>query len=298
MLIFINDYLIHGIVIGSIYALGAVGVSLVFGNLRFANFAHGSLMTIGAYFALAIMHNTGLPIMLALPLAMVLTGLLCVGLDKAFIRPFRASATIIPLIASFGLALMIQSAVQMIWGPGMHAYFPGQITRPVEIIEGLRVSPRHMWMVAAALLFMLALHLLLTRTKIGKAMRAMADNAELARLTGIDTERVIVATWLIAGALACAAGVMLGLDTQLRPMMGFELLLPIFAAAIVGGIGQPYGAMAGGLLIGIAQELVSYSWLGTGPLISPSYKEGVAFAIMVLVLLIRPSGIFRGRVYS
>jgi branched-chain amino acid transport system permease protein len=298
VLFFINDYLIPGIVIGCIYSMGAIGVSLVFGNLRFANFAHGALMTIGAYFALTFLRLTGLPLVAVLPLAMLATGLLCVALDRLFLRPFRASATIISLIASFGLALMIQSSVQLIWGVGLQSYVPGVIQRPIMVFDAVRISPRHIWIIASAMVLMLLLHLLLSRTKIGKAMRAMSDSAELARLTGIDTERVIVATWMIAGGLAAAAGVMLGYDTQLKPMMGFEILLPIFAAAILGGIGQPYGAMAGGLVIGIAQELVSYPWIGTAPLISPSYKEGVAFAIMVIMLIWRPSGLFKGRVYT
>jgi branched-chain amino acid transport system permease protein len=144
---------------------------------------------------------------------------------------------------------------------------------------------------------MLALHLLLTRTKTGKAMRAMSDSPELARLSGIDTEKVVRATWLIAGALAAAAGTLLGMDTQVTPTMGFNILLPVFAAAILGGIGQPYGAMAGGLVIGIAQEAVAFPWIAGRPLIDPSYKEGVAFALMVAILIVRPSGLFRGRVF-
>lgn len=297
MLFFINDYLIPGIVLGCIYALGAIGVSLVFGNLRFANFAHGALMTIGAYFALSLLWTTGLPLIAVLPGAMLLTGLLCIALDRLFLKPFRASPPIIALIASFGLALMIQSSVQLFWGVGLQSYLPGVIQRPMLLFDSIRISPRHIWIIASALALMLLLHLLLSRTRIGKAMRAMSDSAELARLTGIDTEKVILATWLIAGGLAAAAGVLLGYDTQLKPMMGFEILLPIFAAAILGGIGSPYGAMAGGLVIGIAQELVAFPWLGTGPLISPSYKEGVAFAIMVIMLIWRPSGLFKGRVF-
>jgi branched-chain amino acid transport system permease protein len=287
MLIFINDYLIHGIVIGSIYALGAVGVSLVFGNLRFANFAHGSLMTIGAYFALSFLRATGLPLIAVLPLAMLATGLLCVALDRLFLRPFRASATIISLIASFGLALMIQSSVQLIWGVGLQSYVPGVIQRPILLLDTIRLSPRHMWIIGSALTLMVLLHLLLTHTKIGKAMRAMSDSAELARLTGIDTEKVIFATWMIAGALAAAAGVLLGYDTQLRPMMGFEILLPVFAAAIVGGIGRPYGAIAGGMLVGIATELSTAVLL-------PAYKPAVAFALLVITLIVRPTGLFAG----
>jgi branched-subunit amino acid ABC-type transport system permease component len=142
---------------------------------------------------------------------------------------------------------------------------------------------------------MMAVHLLLTRTKIGKAMRATSDNPELAALTGIDTEQVIRATWVMGACLAVAAGIFLGLDTHVETMMGFKLLLPMFAAAILGGIGKPYGAVAGGLVIGIAEELSSYPWIGTEPLLPPGYKAGVAFAIMVAMLIWRPQGLFRGR---
>ncbi|MGF1500829.1 MAG: branched-chain amino acid ABC transporter permease [Paracoccaceae bacterium] len=298
VLFFLNDFLIPGIVIGSIYALGAIGVSLLFGNLRFANFGHGALMTAGAYVSLELFRATGLPILAVLPLSMVLTGLLGVAIDRVCLRPFRAEPAIISLIASIGIALMLRSAIQLVFGVDLQSFSQGGIQLPLRFFDGaLRVQEKHLWIVGTALVLMLATHLLLTRTKTGKAMRAMADSPELARLSGIDTERVIWATWMISGGLAAAAGTLLGMDTQVTPTMGFHVLLPVFAAAILGGIGQPYGAMAGGLVIGIAQEMVAFPWIGGVPLISPSYKEGVAFALMVLILIVRPSGIFRGRVF-
>jgi branched-subunit amino acid ABC-type transport system permease component len=136
----------------------------------------------------------------------------------------------------------------------------------------------------------------LIRTKIGKAMRAMADSPELARLSGIETERVIRATWIVGACLAAAAGVFLALDSHVETMLGFKILLPLFAAAILGGVGSPYGAMAGGLVIGIAEEISTYAWFGDAPVVSPGYKSGVAFALMVAMLIWRPSGLFRGRV--
>jgi len=298
LLFFVNDFLIPGIVVGSIYALGAIGVSLLFGNLRFANFAHGALMTTGAYVSLELFLVTGLPIVAVLPVSMLLTGLLGVWLDRRFLRPFRAAPSIVSLIASIGIALMLRSAVQIVWGVDVESFSAGRIEPPLRFFDGqLRVAEKHLWIVGAALVLMLALHLLLTRTKTGKAMRAMADSPELARLSGIDTERVIWATWMISGGLAAAAGPLLGMDTQVTTTMGFNILLPVFAAAILGGIGQPYGAMAGGLIIGIAQEAVAFPAFGGQSLVNPSYKEGVAFALMVLILIVRPSGLFRGRVF-
>jgi branched-subunit amino acid ABC-type transport system permease component len=173
---------------------------------------------------------------------------------------------------------------------------PG-IQRPMVFFDSLRLSPKHMLIMAAAIVLMLAVHYLLSRTKIGKAMRAMSDSPELARLTGIDTERVIRMTWIVGGALATAAGVFLAIDTHIDTNMGFKMLLPMFAAAILGGIGRPFGAVAGGLIIGIAEELSSYPWIGMEPLLNPGYKAGVAFAIMIGMLLWRPSGLFKGKVF-
>jgi len=198
------------------------------------------------------------------------------------------------VIASFGLMLMIRSVIQFFWGVQLQALQTG-IQMPLKTLLPLRFSENHLLIIGSTVLLMMAVHLVLTRTKIGKAMRATADNPELAALTGIDTELVIRATWAMGASLAVAAGVFLGLDTHVETMMGFKLLLPMFAAAILGGIGRPYGAVAGGLVIGIVEELSAYPWIGTVPLLSPGYKAGVAFGIMVLILIWKPQGLFRGR---
>lgn len=292
----INFHLIPGLVLGSIYALGAIGLTLTFGILRFANFAHGEIMTLGAYFTWTIVEMTGWHPVAALPIAMALAVPVALGIDRGFYRPFRASPTIMLVIASFGMMLMVRSVIQLIWGVQVKTVMPG-IQMPVVLFDWLRISPKHMIIIVAALALMFSVHYLLTYTKIGKAMRAMADSPELARLTGINTEAVIRATWMIGAALAAAAGVLLALDTHVHTMMGFKLLLPVFAATILGGIGRPYGAVAGGLVIGMAEELSSYNWIGMEPLLDPGYKAGVAFAIMVGMLIWRPSGLFRGRMY-
>jgi branched-chain amino acid transport system permease protein len=289
---FINFYLIPALVLGSIYTLGAIGVSLLFGILRFAHFAHGDLMTLGAYLALTAVAVAGLPVILALPIAMLASAGIAVGID----RPFRSRPTIIVVIASFGVALMVRSAVQLVWGVELESYSRG-IQRPLEALAPLRILERHIVIIAVAAALVFAMHLFLTRTKIGKAMRAMSDDPALARISGIDTERVVVWTWILGAGLAAAGGVFLGMDTDLDSYMGWDLLLPVFAAAILGGIGRPYGAIAGGMVIGLAEELSAYPWFGSAPLLEPSYKTGVAFAIMVVMLIVRPSGLFRGRVF-
>ena len=297
MMEFINFHFIPGIVLGSIYALGAIGVTLTFGILRFANFAHGETMTLGAYLTLALAALSGWHPLLLLPLAAALTALIVLGLDRLFFRPLRQSPTIILVIASFGLMLMVRSLVQLVWGARLQSFAPG-ISFPWVWFDSLRIFPKHLVIVAAAATLMIGVHLLLTRTRAGKAMRAMSDSPQLARLTGIDTERVIRGTWILGAALATAAGVFLAYDTHLETQLGFKMLLPMFAAALVGGIGRPYGAMAGGLLIGLAEELITYPWIGNEPLLQPGYKTGVAFVVMIAVLIWRPSGLFRGRLFQ
>jgi len=294
MMEFLNFYLIPGVVLGCIYALGAIGISLTFGILRFSNFAHGDTMTLGVYITLSLVQVTGGHPLLVAPLAMVLTTGIVLGLDRTFYKPFRTSPTIMLVIASFGLMLMIRSVIQFFWGVQLQALQTG-IQRPWIFLDSLRILPKHVLIISATVVLMMAVHLVLTRTKIGKAMRATSDSPELAALTGIDTELVIRATWAMGASLAVAAGVFLGIDSHVETMMGFKLLLPMFAAAILGGIGRPYGAVAGGLVIGIVEELSAYPWIGTTPLLSPGYKGGVAFAIMVAMLIWKPQGLFRGR---
>jgi branched-chain amino acid transport system permease protein/neutral amino acid transport system permease protein len=286
MLMDILQLTLYGIVLGSVIALGAVGVSLTFGILRFANFAHGDFMTFGAYIALTVYTVLGFPLWIALPVAMVGTILLSFAVDRTVFVRLRRKNPVVLLIASFGIALMIRSAVQIIWGPDTQVYVQG-IQIPWKFL-GLRLKPDQAIILVCTVVLVVALHLFLQRSKVGKAMRAMADNPDLARISGIDTEKIILWTWGLGALLAAAAGVFLGLDTRLLPDMGWFILLPVFAAAILGGIGKPYGAIAGGFIIGIAQELSTL-------VIDPSYKAAVAFAIMVIVLIVRPTGIFSGR---
>lgn len=293
---FLNFYFIPGLVLGSIYALGAIGISMTFGILRFANFAHGEIMTLGVYFAWSLVQLTGLHPLVVLPMAMVLTILVALLVDRGFYKPLRNAPVIMLVIASFGLMLMIRSAVQFFWGVQLKTVLPG-IQFPWWLFDTIRILPKHVLIMGCAIVLMFGVHYLLAYTKIGKAMRAMSDSPELARLTGIDTEKVVMATWIVGAGLACAAGVFLAIDTQVETMMGFKLLLPMFAAAILGGIGRPYGAVAGGLIIGLAEELSAYPWITDAPLINPGYKAGVAFVIMVGMLIWRPTGLFKGRVF-
>jgi branched-subunit amino acid ABC-type transport system permease component len=291
---FVNYYLIPGLVLGSIYALGAIGLSMLYAILRFAHFAHGDLMTFGAYVAFAVVTAFGWTPLAALPAALAGAAGLALLVDRAAYRPFRRSRPIVVVIASFGVALMIRAAVMLIWGVQPEPYKSG-IEPPLGALAPLRLQQKHLVIFGVTLLLVAALHLLLTRTKAGKAMRAVSDDPDLARVSGINTERVIVWTWIAGAALASAAGVLTAIDTQVKPSLGWDLLLPIFAAAILGGLGRPYGAILGGLVIGMIEELSSFPWFSEAPLVSPGYKTGLAFAVMVAMLIWRPQGLLKGK---
>lgn len=296
LLDFLNNYLVNGVVLGCIYALGAIGITMLFGILRLSHFAHGDMMTLGAYLALALVWMTGQPVWLVLPPAMALTAVVAIAVDRACYRPLRGVPTIVTVIASFGVALMIRSAIQVIFGVQIQSYARG-FQRPVLLLESIRILPRHLWIIAATAGLVLALQLFLTHARLGKAMRAMSDNPSLARISGIPVDRVVIATWAIGGGLAAAGGIFLALDTQISTGLGWDLILPMFAAAVLGGIGKPIGAVLGGLVVGIVEELATYPWIGGKPVLSPAYKSAVSFTILVVMLIIRPTGLLKGKVF-
>ncbi len=325
---FINNVLVAGIVLGCIYAIGAIGVTLIFGILRFAHFAHGDMMTMGGFVSFvlaAIAASLGIHTFwptgfIVLPLAIPITAGIALLIDRLCYRPLRqrGAKPVTLLIASIGVTLMIQGLIRLFFGTSNRSFFesePKQIFRillPFKSAQRpISLSEPQVLLVAVTVLSVIALHLFLTRSRLGKGMRAMADNPDLARVSGINTREVIRATWIIAGGLACMAGTMLALDVSLKPDLAFNIVLPIFAAAIVGGLGQAYGAIAGGFLVGFAETLAVFNWTavlrpfaGLLPagwklpadlsLVPTDYKLTVAFIILVVVLLFRPTGIFRG----
>ncbi len=278
-----EQLIVNGIITGSIIVLGAIGLTLTYGILRFANFAHGDLMTLGAYAALTL-SAVNLPFGAVFVIAMAFTAVAGILLDRLLYRPLRKRGSIVLLISSIGAALLLRNLILIIWGPRMRYYSP-DIQIAYMMPFGIRIKPDQLLIIGIAAALIILVHIFLKKTRMGKAMRATADNAELAQIAGIDTERVVMWTWGIGCALAAAAGILLGMEVQLRPQMGWDILLPLFAAAILGGIGRPYGAMAGGIIIGLSQE-VSTAFIST------AYKPAVSFAVLILVLLIRPSGIF------
>ncbi len=281
---------VYGLISGSILALGAIGLTLTYSILNFANYAHGDLMALGAYLAFFFKAGLGLPMWLAFVLAMGCTAGLSIGLDRLWFRPLRLrqARSVILAMSSLGLALILQNAIRMLWGPQVQ-YYSRTIHLPFTVpLLQVRINAPQLIMLAVAVSLVSLVSVFLQYTKLGKAMRATSDNFNLALVSGIDTDRVIVWTWLLGAALAAAGGILLGMSVRLQPIMGWDLLLPIFAATILGGIGSPYGAMAGALIIGLAEELST-------PFVPTAYKTAVSLVILVLVLLVRPQGLFGGR---
>lgn len=313
-----TDAFVIGIVTGSVLALGAIGLTLIYGILKFAHFAHGDSMMLAAYLAFFALTGVmvgertdtqvlpwslsdlpgatepilnfsfGYGLLIAMAIAGVAMAGVFIALDRLVYRPLRrrGSGIVIFAIASLGIAIAMRSVILIFWASSPRFYVPG-IRPTIDLPFDIRIVTDQMFIFSAALLLAALLYLILFRTKLGKAMRATADNPELALVSGINTDQVIMWTWVIGGGLVGIAGVMLALQAQLKPELGFVLLLPLFAATILGGIGSPQGAFVGGMIVGIAQEVAV-----TLGFISPGYKFSVAFIILILILLLRPHGLF------
>ncbi len=300
------ELVFYGIVFGSIIALGAIGLTLVFGIIRFANFAHGDLMSSGAYFALfmvtGVLSWIGVPdttfgslsfgwrMLIAFPVSMFIVGCLAIAADRILYRKLRnnKSGAVMLAMSSLGVAFIIRMLILIFWGADSLFYRPGLLRPAIQFPLGIKIRPDQVLILILVFGLVTLLHLYMQKTKMGKAMRATADNMELALVSGIDTERVIILTWGIGGALAAAGGILYGIDVQVHAYMGWNFLIPLFAATILGTIGNMWGALVGGLVIGVAQQ-VSTAFL------LPTYKPAVAFMLMILILLFRPKGIFGGK---
>ena len=282
---------INGLVSGSYFALGAAGLTLVYGVLKLVNFAHGEFLTFGAYMAVAAGSALGLPLALGLPFAFVTTAALALSLEFVMWRPMRrkGAGVLQLMLMALGIAFVIRYVIQLFAGTDPKK-LGANVTASISIGD-LHIGRTELWVVIFAFAVLVALATMLSRTRLGMHIRALSDNAELAETTGIDTNRIIVYTWILAGGLAGLAGVVYGASIGVvTPQLGFGIVLSLFAAVIVGGIGDAYGALAGGILIGLVQE-----W---STLVVPvNLKVAVGFGAMILVLILRPEGIF-GRARS
>ena len=324
-----NFILVPALSYGSQLALGALGITLIFGILRFANFAHGDLMAFGtmavvlATWQLQTWGVTIAPLptaLLALPFGILAAILLSLAADRVIFRFYRVrkSPPVVLAIVSVGLMFVLNGVVRMIIGPDDQVFLDGtrflatarETREALGIREGIAIRYTQVVPLAAAAISVAATFWFLQRTRLGKSMRAYADNEELALLSGVRPERVVAVTWILAATLAAIAGTLYGLDKSFKPFTYFQLLLPMFAAAIVGGIGQPVGAIAGGFVVAFSEIGITYAYKkflryflpeelepdGLVQFLSTDYKFAISFIILVTVLLIRPTGIFRGRV--
>ncbi len=295
------QFLADGVVMGALIGLGAVGVTLSYSILRFANFAHGEFIAWGTYMTLVLTTaistlfgghtgtigplSFGWPLLVAGVAAAALTGGLAVALDRLLFSKLRSKGNaIVMVMASFGASMALRSLLEFIF-TSRPAYFTRDIQMAVPAGLGIRLTPDQFFLIFLTMIIVVVMDRFLSLSATGRAMRAVSENPILARVAGVDVERVIRATWIIAGILATASGVMLGVTVQIRPFMGFDLLLPLFAAAILGGIGSMSGAMLGGLIVGVA-EAVAVQIVGA------DYRAAVAFLILIAVLLVKPSGLF------
>lgn len=274
-----------GLVTASILALASLGLTLQFGVTNFVNFAYGDFMTLGAYLSWVANTQFHWDIWGAMAFAAVGVAVISTLLGRFLLTPFsrRFSNLFYILIVTFGLSLILLNAIQAVWGPNYRQY---QTTSQSPLHLGpFLLTENQLVIIGIGVVGMLAIHLLLTRTRLGKAMRAMSDNTSLATVSGIDTARVTDATWFLTGLLAGLSGTVLAVNVaSITPAFGETFLFVIFAAVIVGGIGKPYGAMLGALVVGLATEI-------SANYINAAYKLDVAFAILVVVLLVRPQGL-------
>ena len=295
--------LLDGILTGSYLSLGAIGLTMVMHILRFANFSHAELLSLGAYVALvcdalvtalapafaAKLGSLSLTwaLLAAIFASMVVTGLSAVALDRLVFRRVREKGQELSMVfASFGMALVIRNVIGLIFGLSPQLY-SREIAFAVVLSRDplLLVKPDQVFVLVAALVLMLVLHLILSRTTFGFSLRAVAENPALAQVNGVNLSRTIMAVWLIGGGLAAVAGVFYGLSHQIIPVMGRDLVLPIFAATIVGGIGSVYGAVLGGFIVGIAGNLALV-------VLPAGYTPSVPFLLILVVLILRPHGLF------
>ena len=323
-----NFVLIPAIAYGSQLALGALGVTLIYGILRFSNFAHGDTMAFGAtvtilftwWFQSLGLHLGPLPTaLIALPFGIVACMALLLLTDRVVYRFYRAQKAkpVILVIVSMGVMFIMNGLVRFIIGPNDQRFADGErfiisareFKEMTGLREGLVIKTSQGLTVVISVIAVALLFWFLNRTRTGKSMRAYSDNEDLALLSGINPERVVMYTWMIVAALATVAGVLYGLDKSFKPFVYFQLLLPIFASAIVGGLGSPLGAIAGGFVIAFSEVTITYAWKkvlgylapeglepsGLVQLLSTDYKFAVSFVILLIVLLFRPTGLFKGK---
>ncbi len=273
----------NGLVSGVIMTLPALAVTLLFGVLKFPNFAIGAMMTIAAYMVFALNHQLGWPLLAATAVVAVVFGGLCIVIDWLTFKPLRERGGITLMVASLGLGFILENIARFAYGNEARS-FAIELARPFRFMD-IRMNREQMMTLAISAAAMAAMWLLLNRTAIGRAMRAVADNPQLALVRGIESEQIIRWTWFITGILLAVGGVLVGMDRALEPPMGSNYVVGVFAAAILGGLGSPLGALIGAIVIGVVSELSTL-------VIPPNYRIGIPLTVIALILVFRPQGLF------
>jgi branched-subunit amino acid ABC-type transport system permease component len=298
---YIFQVVINSIVRASELAMLSIGVTIIFDILKFANFAHTELAVVAVYVAFFLNVTLGVHIIPATIIAAIAAGLLSVVIDRTIFKRMRSSSGISMMITSMGLGIALRNTLRAVWGADPKSF--AIATQKPIITAFFRITPLQIWIIATGLATMVAFNLLLHRTRLGKAMRASSDNPELAQASGIATEKIIIYVWLIAMTFASLGGVLIAMETYILPQMGFAIVIPVFCAAILGGLGNPYGAMLGALVLGFAENFGLY--LDFAPIINlggllnitqelyvpTGYKPAISFIMLILVLLFKPRGI-------
>lgn len=278
----VGQLFLNGVVTGLLLALPALSLTLIFGILKFANFSIGALITVGAYAAWVANVPLGLPLAASALVAAAVVALAAVISDYLVFDRLRERGAVTLLVASMGLSLVLENICRFAFGNGTRSY-DISIARPIRW-EGLRINNEQITTAIVVVVCLVATHILLRYTPLGRAMRAVADNASLAAVRGVERKTIVRLTWALAGALAAIAGVLAAMDRAVDPLIGWNYQISVFAAAILGGLGSPIGAVVGALLIGVAQEVSTI-------VIAPSYRQAVGFAVILLLLLFRSNGL-------
>jgi branched-subunit amino acid ABC-type transport system permease component len=274
--------ILNGLVTGMVVALPAVALTLIYGILKFPNFAIGAMLTAGAYLALALNVYLSLPVLYAAAMGAAAFAVVAVGIDQVVFRPLRERSAITLLVASMGVSFVLENIVRFIFGNGARS-FELPLARP-KLVFGLRINNEQIFTAVAVIAAMTAVYVVLRHTPLGRAMRAVSDNPALAAARGIDRERIVRWTWVIAGLLTAAAGVLAGMDRAIDPLLGWNYIVTVFAASILGGLGNPVGAVLGAITVGVVEETSTL-------LIAPNYRQVVSFCAIALLLLLRPQGL-------
>ncbi|MFZ1171067.1 branched-chain amino acid ABC transporter permease [Bradyrhizobium sp.] len=274
--------LLNGLVSGLLIALPAIALSLTYGILNFANFSIGAMITTGAYLAYMFNASLGAPIVVAAPAAAIGLALVAIAIQRGVYRQIRNADHVTLLVASMGVAFVLENVLRFFYGSDVRT-LDVPVARPL-LWNGLRLNHEQLIIAVVALSAMVVVAFILKRTRLGRAMRAISDDPDLAEVRGIGHARTVDWTWAISGALTALAGILIALDGVVDPTMGTNYLVSVFAAAVIGGIGNPFGAVAGALIIGLVEETSALA-------VSTTYRQGVSFAVLVLVLLLRPQGL-------